>query len=35
MANLYDYEMESITGERVPLGNYKDTVCLIVNVATE
>ena len=35
MATLHDFEMESITGESVPLSNYAEKVCLIVNVASE
>ncbi len=35
MATLYDFEMPSITGERVKLSDYEGQVCLIVNVASE
>jgi glutathione peroxidase-family protein len=35
MATLYDFEMDSITGERVPLRSFERKVCLIVNVATK
>ena len=34
MASLYDFTMDSITGDPVDLGRYRDQVCLIVNVAT-
>ena len=29
-----DNTMDSITGEAVDFANYKDTVCLVVNVAS-
>ena len=35
MATMHDFEMASITGERVKLSQYKGQVCLIVNVATK
>ncbi len=35
MAKLGDFEMTSITGERVPLSSYENQVCLVVNVASE
>ena len=35
MATLYDFEMDSSTGERVPLSRFEGKVCLIVNVATK
>ena len=34
MSELYDLTMQSITGEDVNLGDYRDKVLLIVNVAT-
>ena len=34
MASLYDFEMTSITGEQVPLSDYRDKLCLVVNVAS-
>ncbi len=34
MATLYDFEMDSITGEPVPLSQYEGQVCLIVNLAS-
>ncbi len=34
MASLYDFEMDSISGERVKLSSYENQVCLIVNVAS-
>jgi glutathione peroxidase-family protein len=35
MASLHDFEMESITGERVKLSDYEGQVCLVVNLASE
>lgn len=35
MAKLSDFEMKSITGDAVPLSNFENQVCLIVNVASE
>ncbi len=35
MASLHDFEMKSITGERVKLSDYEGQVCLIVNLASE
>ena len=35
MANLSDFEMTSITGEKVELSQYADKLCLVVNVATK
>jgi len=35
MASLYDFQMESITGESVDLSSYAGKVCLVVNVASE
>lgn len=34
MTHMYDLTMKSIMGEVVDLGTYRNTVCLIVNVAT-
>ncbi len=31
---FYDFELESITGERINLDKYKDKVILLVNVAS-
>ncbi len=35
MSRFHDLEMPSITGEQVPFTQFEDTVCLIVNVASE
>ena len=35
MASLHDFEMDSITGEKVKLSDYEGQVCLIVNLASE
>lgn len=35
MPSIYDFEAESITGERIPLSQFEGRVCLIVNVASE
>ena len=35
MAKLYDFEVDSITGESVSLRDFENQVCLIVNVATK
>jgi glutathione peroxidase-family protein len=35
MANLYDFEVKSITGEPVALSKYEGQVCLIVNLASQ
>ena len=35
MATFYDFEMQSIRGEVVPLSSYEGQVCLVVNVASE
>jgi glutathione peroxidase-family protein len=35
MATFYDFEMQSITGEAVPLSEYEGQVCLVVNVASK
>lgn len=34
MSHMYDLTMASITGEPVDLGDYRGTVCLVVNVAS-
>ena len=34
MASFHELEMGSITGESVGFSQFKDQVCLIVNVAT-
>jgi glutathione peroxidase-family protein len=34
MPSFHDITMDSITGEAVDFANYKDTVCLVVNVAS-
>ena len=35
MGSFHDFEMSSITGEPTSLSQFKDKVCLIVNVASE
>lgn len=35
MASMHDFQMASITGEQVNLSDFKDRVCLVVNVASE
>ena len=35
MASFHDFEMESITGERVALSDYAGKVCLVVNLASK
>ena len=35
MASMSDFEMTSITGERVELSRFENQVCLVVNVASE
>lgn len=35
MANMYDFTMNSITGEPVDLRTFENQVCLVVNVASE
>jgi glutathione peroxidase-family protein len=35
MASMHDFEMDSITGEKVGLSQYRDRVCLVVNVASQ
>ncbi len=34
MASLFDFEMESITGENTPLSQYEGMLSLVVNVAS-
>ena len=34
MAKLFDFQMESITGESVPLSQFEGTLSLVVNVAS-
>lgn len=34
MSRMYDLTMRSITGEEVALADFRGTVCLVVNVAT-
>lgn len=34
MAGFYDFEMQSIAGQPVPLSDFRGKVCLIVNVAS-
>lgn len=35
MSNLYEFEMQSITGDSVGLEKFRDKVSLIVNVASQ
>ncbi len=35
MSAFHEIEMNSITGEQVSFEKFKDTVCLVVNVASE
>jgi glutathione peroxidase-family protein len=35
MSKFHDLTMNSITGEPVPLSNFKGTVCLVVNLASQ
>jgi len=35
MASMHDFEMDSITGERVKLSDFADKVCLVVNLASK
>lgn len=35
MAKFHDLKMKAITGETVDFANYKDNVCLVVNVASQ
>ena len=34
MSNMHDFTMDSIDGKAVNLSDYKDQVCLVVNVAS-
>ncbi len=34
MATIYDFGLDSITGEPVKLSEYEGQVCLIVNLAS-
>ena len=34
MSNMHNFTMDSITGNAVNLADYKDQVCLVVNVAS-
>ncbi len=34
MPTIYDFELDSITGEPVKLSEYEGQVCLIVNLAS-
>ena len=35
MASFHNFEPESIDGTPVPLSQYQDRVCLVVNLASE
>jgi glutathione peroxidase-family protein len=35
MARFHDLSMRSITGEQIDFSTFQDTVCLVVNVASE
>jgi glutathione peroxidase-family protein len=35
MASMHDFEMDSITGEKVDLSQYQGRVCLVVNLASQ
>jgi glutathione peroxidase-family protein len=35
MSKFHDLSMNAITGEPVPFSGFKDTVCLVVNVASQ
>jgi glutathione peroxidase-family protein len=35
MSKFHDLTMNAITGEPVPFARFKDTVCLVVNVASQ
>ncbi len=35
MSAFHDLEMTSITGDQVPFDQFRDQVCLVVNVATK
>jgi glutathione peroxidase-family protein len=34
MTTMHHFQMTSITGDDVDLGDYEGTVCLVVNVAS-
>lgn len=34
MTQFHDLKMDAITGESVDFSTFKDTVCLVVNVAS-
>ena len=34
MTNFHDLEMTSITGEQITFDQFRDQVCLVVNVAS-
>jgi len=34
MSNMHDFSMDSIDGTTVALSDYKDQLCLVVNVAS-
>lgn len=35
MTSMYDFEMNSISGDSVSLSEYEGQLCLVVNVASE
>ena len=35
MTGFHDFEMTSIDGETVALSKFRDSVCLVVNVASK
>ncbi len=35
MTNMHDFEMTSIQGESIKLSDYRNQVCLVVNVASQ
>jgi len=35
MTGFHDFEMESIDGDMVALSRFRDSVCLVVNVASK
>ena len=35
MASIYDFEVNTISGKKVPLSDYKDKVLLVVNTASK
>ena len=34
MSSMHDFQVTSITGEKVDLSDYKGKLCLVVNVAS-